>query len=78
MSNVISMREYIHNREHSQMGSGPMDECAICKSQGFGNAPILTADDIKKYIAIGIISSIVGGIVSELVVRRLIFGKKNA
>lgn len=79
MSKVLSMKQYIHSRDHVQMGmSGGMGECTLCK-QGMGavpeNTPILSNQEIKKYIMIGIISTIVGGIVSEIVVKRLIFGK---
>lgn len=81
MSNVIDFQKYVHNREHVAMGCGPQETCALCKQGGMGDTvpetPILTKKEIEKYIMIGIISSIVGGVVTELVVRRLIFKKKE-
>lgn len=82
----MKFHEIVHAREHYGMGCGPAD-CPLCKCSGMAaspdtlpdsQAPLITRRDVEKYIILGIIGSIVGGVVTELVVRRMIFGgKKN-
>lgn len=61
------------------MGCGPqqMTYCPHRKTIGLGEAnpapAALTREEVKKYIMVGIITSIVGNLVTELIFRRFLF-----
>jgi len=66
--------EYIHASQHVPMGSGPMECCDLCKSSSLKGEveikPIITKTEFTKTILIAAIGTVVGGVVSELVVKR--------
>jgi len=81
---IISMKEYVHNSKHAAMGCGPMESCELCKAQ-FGSTvqatdgseqPLITQRDVVRYVVLGMIGSVVGTLMSELVFKN-IFGKNK-
>lgn len=72
----MTFQEYVHAREHAPMGCGPQNTCDICKSNGFSGEvaqPLITKQEFSKMIVMSALGAIIGGLVTELVVRRMIF-----
>jgi hypothetical protein len=82
MKNVISMQEYIHNRDHAGMGCGPMQDCSVCKNamgedvsdatDAVGSS-FVSMSEIAKYLVLATI----GTVFLELVVKPAINKRKK-
>lgn len=79
MKNVISMKEYLHNREHAPMGCGPMESCHVCKAMGEENSNVTTSSNFlsTKEIAKYLILATIGTVFLELVVKPAIQKRKD-
>jgi len=76
----MNYRQLVHNTQHVTMGCGPMNQCVACRGMGDTapeNQPLITERELKKWALLAIFGAIVSGVVSELVVRRMIFKKKG-
>ena len=81
----MTNKEIVHYGKHTAMGCGPIESCALCKTKAMGDAPPqymipfigLTAQDVRKYMVIGLITALSGGIAVEYILHRHLFKRKK-
>lgn len=73
----MNLKKYIHNSQHVPMGCGSQANCVLCGPEDAFQEAQKDKIDLKKIILVATMTSIIGGVVSELIVKRLIFKKKG-